>query len=58
MTNTARPDDRPLSRPEPDRSGVIPSHKLFGQAREVAIDHDGTVYRLRITRQGKLILNK
>lgn len=30
---------------------------LCGQ-REIAIDHNGTIYRLRATRQGKLILTK
>ncbi|WP_417411613.1 hemin uptake protein HemP [Hoeflea sp.] len=37
---------------------VIESTKLFGKSREVAIEHDGAVYRLKITKQGKLILNK
>jgi hemin uptake protein HemP len=31
---------------------------LFGKARIVLIEHAGQVYRLMITRQGKLILNK
>lgn len=31
---------------------------LFQGAREIEIEHHGEVYRLRITRQGKLILNK
>jgi hemin uptake protein HemP len=37
---------------------IIPAEQLFGADLEVAIDHGGTVYRLRITRQGKLILTK
>ncbi len=37
---------------------VIASHALFGERKEVAIEHDGAVYRLKITKQGKLILNK
>lgn len=37
---------------------VYSSEQLFGSEREVAIQHDGSVYRLRITRQRKLILNK
>lgn len=53
--------------PLTDRSGndhqskaaePLSSTELFGAAREIAIDHAGTLYRLRITRQGKLILNK
>jgi hemin uptake protein HemP len=41
---------------ETDR--VIASRSLFGERKEVAIEHDGAVYRLKITKQGKLILNK
>ncbi len=41
-----------------ERPQTISSAKLFGEAQEIEIDHDGTLYRLRITRQGKLILNK
>lgn len=34
------------------------SAELFGTEREVIIDHGGEEYRLRLTRQGKLILTK
>jgi len=34
------------------------SEELIGPAREVLIRHAGCDYRLRITRQGKLILTK
>jgi hemin uptake protein HemP len=34
------------------------SRELFGQATEISIRHEHLVYRLKITRQGKLILNK
>jgi hemin uptake protein HemP len=34
------------------------SADLFGTAREVVIEHAGEEYRLRLTRQGKLILTK
>lgn len=37
---------------------VIESRLLFGERKEVAIEHEGAVYRLKITKQGKLILNK
>lgn len=37
---------------------AIPSSALFKDRREIAISHQGALYRLRITRQGKLILNK
>jgi len=36
----------------------ISSEELIGPAREVLIRHAGFDYRLRITRQGKLILTK
>jgi hemin uptake protein HemP len=45
-----------------DRQGhaqsQIDSQTLFKGATEIVIEHDGAKYRLRITRQGKLILNK
>ena len=31
---------------------------LFGSAREILIEHAGEYYRLRLTRQGKLLLTK
>jgi len=34
------------------------SKELFGTAREIVIEHAGDNYRLRLTRQGKLILTK
>lgn len=37
---------------------VVDSADLFGERREVGIRHRGEVYRLRVTRNGKLILNK
>lgn len=55
--------------PMPQSRGVVPqlppgelkrlsSEELIGPAREVLIRHAGCDYRLRITRQGKLILTK
>jgi hemin uptake protein HemP len=37
---------------------VLESAELFRGSNEIAIRHDGAVYRLKITRQRKLILNK
>ncbi len=37
---------------------VYGSDLLFDGTREVGIEHAGSLYRLKITRQGKLILNK
>jgi hemin uptake protein HemP len=34
----------------------IRSEDLFRQAREVEIDHEGRIYRLRLTQLNKLIL--
>ncbi len=48
--------DRERFVPKPQRT--VSSNALFQGSREIAIDHFGATYRLRITRQGKLILNK
>ncbi|MCI0733027.1 MAG: hemin uptake protein HemP [Methylococcaceae bacterium] len=40
------------------RRPYLRSADLFGGAREVVIEHAGEEYRLRLTRQGKLILTK
>jgi hemin uptake protein HemP len=37
---------------------IVESADLFLGTNEIMIRHDGLVYRLKITRQGKLILNK
>jgi len=37
---------------------VVTSETLFQGSREIGIEHYGALYRLKITRQGKLILNK
>lgn len=37
---------------------TLTSEELFRGANEIAIAHAGFLYRLKITRQGKLILNK
>jgi len=37
---------------------AIDSRAIFGDGKEVAIRHGDQLYRLRITRHGKLILNK
>lgn len=60
-------EQRPLRR-EPEvlaaterlgpRLRTLTSEVLFRGASEIGIDHDGALYRLKITRQGKLILNK
>ena len=42
----------------PGTRAPIPSEKLFAGATEVQIAHRGSVYRLRQTALGKLILTK
>ncbi len=37
---------------------VIESEYLFAEKNEINIRHKGEIYRLRITRNGRLILNK
>ncbi|MBB3964931.1 MULTISPECIES: hemin uptake protein HemP [Rhizobium] len=37
---------------------VLESSEIFRGANEIVIRHDGALYRMKITRQGKLILNK
>lgn len=37
---------------------VIPSSAVFDGETEIGIEHHGELYRLKITRQGKLILTK
>ncbi len=37
---------------------VVQARELFGDCREIVIEHDGERYKLRITRRGKLILQK
>jgi len=41
-----------------DRNALIYSDALFSQGDEVLIQHQGAEYRLRRTRNGKLILTK
>lgn len=47
-----------IDRPPAGLPKIVSSHTLFGPEREIGIEHDGALYRLKITRQGKLILNK
>jgi hemin uptake protein HemP len=39
-------------------SGIIPADFLFQGSQEILISHKGEHYRLRITKNGKLILTK
>lgn len=44
--------------PLPPGVRTVDSRSLFLGAHEIGIEHKGSLYRLKITRQGKLILNK
>ncbi len=58
MSDTELEEDRDEA---PDTAGpdrTIKADELFAGKREVWIDLDGVRYRLRITRRGKLILQK
>ncbi len=42
----------------PKRPKTLKSNDLFEGEKEICIEHNGALYRLKITRQDKLILNK
>jgi hemin uptake protein HemP len=46
------------TREETDEHRIIPVRRLLGEDRAVRLEHDGDIYLLRITRNGKLILTK
>ncbi len=54
----AEPVAGPAARPSPPRVRETTSLELLGGAEELLIRHHGAVYRLRLTRQDKLILTK
>lgn len=47
-----------VQRPVQSVARVVSSDNLFRGTHEIGIEHGGAMYRLKITRQGKLILNK
>jgi hemin uptake protein HemP len=42
----------------PQHMRTVESADIFRGQSEIMIRHEGLIYRLKITRQGKLILNK
>jgi hemin uptake protein HemP len=48
---------QPVAAPPPG-TPVLDSAQIFGGHRQVVIGHNGCRYVLRITKHGKLILNK
>ncbi|MGL6094634.1 MAG: hemin uptake protein HemP [Fimbriiglobus sp.] len=51
-------DDADDAPPADPTGPVLRTAELFGDRREVWIEHNGERYRLRITRRGRLILQK
>ncbi|WP_439620763.1 hemin uptake protein HemP [Gemmata sp.] len=50
--------DEPAEATSDEPRKVVRAEELFGADREIWIEHEGVRYRLRITRRGKLILQK
>jgi hemin uptake protein HemP len=44
--------------PSPENLPEYDTSALFAGRREIVIHHAGAAYRMKITKQGKLILNK
>lgn len=57
---SGRPAVEASQRPDTSLLSIrtVSSAALFEGEHEIGIDHRGSLYRLKITRQGKLILNK
>ena len=58
MSDPEPDDDDRDAAPGGEPARTIPADELFAGKKEVWIDLDGVRYRLRITRRGKLILQK
>ena len=62
MSDRTFPDGSPAAAPPRQGMGTpapvrrLKSEDLFQQLREVEIDHEGRIYRLRLTQLNKLIL--
>lgn len=55
LTPSRQPDATGQEKRSPDS---IPASRLFQGGQEILIDHNSETYRLRITKNGKLILTK
>lgn len=55
-----RPEESPTARSELPAEGqlIYQSHELLRGRREVWIEHEGEIYRLRVTTAGRLYLTK
>lgn len=52
------PETAPVTVPAGQTQRIVESRELFRGGTEILIAHEGAIYRMKITRQGKLILNK
>ena len=55
MTQPERPSSPNAAQPQ-ERPARFTLQELMKQMREIEIDHDGKIYRLRLTQSNKLIL--
>lgn len=53
-----RDEGKGRDRPPSGDVHILCSRELFAGRSEICIEHEGSLYRLKLTRQGKLILNK
>lgn len=44
--------------PPTNQTKIVSSDEILGGGNEIQIEHKGMIYRLRVTRQDKLILTK
>ena len=58
MSDTETENEDPNEPPTEEPERVLKAEDLFAGKREVWIELDGVRYRLRLTRRGKLILQK
>lgn len=58
MTDKKQPVQVPPKGGRPDEAPPIDSSQLFAERSEIRILHEGQIYRLRATRNGKLVMNK
>jgi len=61
VNSTGNPEEKqtpPQAPAQADNKRTIDSADIFQGQHEIIIQHDGEQYRLRLTRNGKLILHK
>jgi len=54
----AFPENKPLSSSDPRQQRTVTFEEIAGGSAEVVIEHAGQTYRLRATKNGRLLLNK